>query len=92
MPFISVSNFLDIQCANLYCTFLFSEDIPTFVVDVALVVESGRVHHCLPVRNAPPCVSPYIFPKLDRILLHLFDVLLLSCAISVPDTFVISRV
>ena len=58
------------------------------MIDVALIVESSRVHHCLPVRNASPFVSRYILPKLDRILLHFFDVPLLSCAISVPNALI----
>ena len=69
-----------------------SKDISALMVYVALVVESGRVHHCLSVRNASPYVSFYIFPKLDWILFHLFYVPQLSCSISVPNAFIVSRV
>ena len=72
--------------------FLDSEDISTLVVDVALIVESGRIHHCLPVRNASPYVSLDIFPILDWILFHLFNVSQLSCSISVPNAFIVSCV
>ena len=72
--------------------FLDSEDISTLMVDVALIVESGRIHHCLPVRNASPYVSLDIFPKLDWILFHLFNVSQLSCSIPVPNAFIVSCV
>ena len=62
------------------------------MIDIALVVESSRVHHCLPVRNAPPFLSRNILPKLDRILLHFFDVSLLGCAISVANALVVTCV
>ena len=62
------------------------------MVDVTEVIESCRVHHRLPIGNAPPCLSLYIFPKPDRILLHLFDVPLLSCSISMANALIVSGV
>ena len=67
-----------------------SEDVSALVVDITEVVERGSVHHCLPVRNAPPYVSLHIFAILDRILLHLFNVPQLSRAISVPNAFIVA--
>ena len=69
-----------------------SEDVSALVVDIAEVVERGRVHHRLPVRNAPPFVSLHIFAILNRILFHLFNVPQLSRAISVPNAFIIALV
>ena len=46
----------------------------------------------MPVSNAPPFVSLYIFAILNRVLFHLLDVSQLSCSISVPNALIVTCV
>ena len=67
-----------------------SVDVLTLAANIASVVQSSGVHHGEAVVDALPDASSYVLAVLNGVLFHLFDVLLLGCAITATDAFVVS--